>query len=109
MSRSSRRLLKSLFRTKYLILFTGVLMRLSSDKSIFTPGGSPTEVGFRRSELIPASNNGTDATVQGKTTFHWSLRDDPVRPLNFSHEYHVSIVYSLTRILRLRPSAACLA
>ncbi|KZV87211.1 hypothetical protein EXIGLDRAFT_652353 [Exidia glandulosa HHB12029] len=59
-----------------------------TDGSIFVPGGGPPQVGFRRSELIPASNNGTDVTVQGTTTFHWSLRDDPARPLNYSHEYH---------------------
>ncbi|PPQ71152.1 hypothetical protein CVT25_004770 [Psilocybe cyanescens] len=46
------------------------------------------QVGFRRSELIPATNNGSDITVQGTTTFHWSIRNDPLRPLNFSHEYH---------------------
>ncbi|KAF8179614.1 hypothetical protein BJ912DRAFT_883052 [Pholiota molesta] len=61
-----------------------------SDQSIFLPGGDPPEpqVGFRRSELIPATNNGSDITVQGTTTFHWSIRNDPLRPLNFSHEYH---------------------
>jgi hypothetical protein len=61
-----------------------------SDKSIFLPGGDPPQpqVGFRRSELVPGTNNGTDITVQGTTTFHWSLRNDPLRPLNFSHEYH---------------------
>ncbi|KAI0089665.1 hypothetical protein BDY19DRAFT_985045 [Irpex rosettiformis] len=59
-----------------------------SDRSIFTPGGGPPQVGFRRSELIPSTNNGSDATVQGTTTFHWSIRNDPLRPLNFSHEYH---------------------
>ncbi|KAH7103701.1 hypothetical protein BKA62DRAFT_755916 [Auriculariales sp. MPI-PUGE-AT-0066] len=59
-----------------------------SDRSIFVPGGGAPQVGFRRSELIPAGNNGTDATVQGSTTFHWSVRDDPHRPLNYSHEYH---------------------
>jgi Glycoside hydrolase 131 catalytic N-terminal domain len=62
-----------------------------SDRSIFLPGGDPPspQVGFRRSELIPATNNGTDITVQGTATFHWSIRNDPERPLNFSHEYHV--------------------
>jgi len=59
-----------------------------SDQSIFLPGGGPLQTGFRRSELIPATNNGTDITVQGTTTFHWSLRTDPTRPLNLSHEYH---------------------
>ena len=64
---------------------------VASDSSIFTPGGGAPQVGFRRSELVPASNNGTDVTVQGTTTFHWSLRNDPTRPLNFSHEYHVRV------------------
>ncbi|KZS97141.1 hypothetical protein SISNIDRAFT_406506 [Sistotremastrum niveocremeum HHB9708] len=59
-----------------------------NDKSLFTPGGGATQVGFRRSELVPANNNGTDITVQGTTTFHWSIRNDPSRPLNFTHEYH---------------------
>ncbi|KDQ49999.1 hypothetical protein JAAARDRAFT_200339 [Jaapia argillacea MUCL 33604] len=59
-----------------------------NDQSIFLPGGAPLEVGFRRSELMPATNNGTDATVQGTTTFHWSMRTDLFKPLNYSHEYH---------------------
>jgi len=59
-----------------------------NDNSIFVPGGGPPQTGFRRSELIPALNNGTDITVQGTTTSHWSVRFDPARPLNFSHEYH---------------------
>lgn len=73
-----------------------------SDQSIFTPGGGPPQVGFRRSELIPATNNGSDSTVQGTTTFHWSIRNDPLRPLNFSHEYHVR--YCLQRTLCCRYS-----
>lgn len=59
-----------------------------NDNSIFTPGGGAPQVGFRRSELIPRGNNGTDITVQGTTTFHWSIRTDPHRPLNYTHEYH---------------------
>ncbi|GJJ14876.1 hypothetical protein Clacol_009145 [Clathrus columnatus] len=61
-----------------------------NQNSIFVPGGDPPvpETGFRRSELIPALNNGTDITVQGTRTFHWSIRNDPTRPLNLSHEYH---------------------
>ncbi|KAF8881406.1 hypothetical protein CPB84DRAFT_1791812 [Gymnopilus junonius] len=40
-----------------------------SNQSIFLPGGDPPmpQFGFRRSELIPATNNGTDITVQGTT------------------------------------------
>ena len=68
------------------------LMLHDSDYSIFVPGGSPAETGFRRSELLPEidlSQNGNSSTVQGTTTFHWSVRTDPTRPLNYSHEYHV--------------------
>ncbi|KZT64610.1 glycoside hydrolase family 131 protein [Daedalea quercina L-15889] len=61
------------------------------DESIFVPGGGEPQVGFRRSELLPAvdlSTNGNASTVQGTTTFHWSVRTDSTRPLNYSHEYH---------------------
>ncbi|KAH9841905.1 uncharacterized protein C8Q71DRAFT_829205 [Rhodofomes roseus] len=61
------------------------------DESIFVPGGSEPQVGFRRSELVPAidlSTNGNARTVQGTTTFHWSIHTDLSRPLNYSHEYH---------------------
>jgi len=59
-----------------------------SDASIFVPGDGVPDLGFRRSELVPATNNGSDATVQGTTTFHWSIRTDPARELNYTHEYH---------------------
>lgn len=59
-----------------------------SDASVFLSGPGGLQTGFRRSELIPATNNGTDPTVVGTTTFHWSVRNDPSRPLNYSHEYH---------------------
>ncbi|KAF8881408.1 hypothetical protein CPB84DRAFT_1791824 [Gymnopilus junonius] len=62
----------------------------ANNQSIFLPGEDPPlpQFGFHRSELIPAANNGTNITVQGTTTFHWSIHNDPLRPLNFSHEYH---------------------
>ncbi|KAL5486206.1 hypothetical protein ACEPAI_7251 [Sanghuangporus weigelae] len=59
-----------------------------SDESIFAPGGQ-LQSGFRRSELIPAINDGTDITVQGMTTFHWSLRSDSSKPFNLSHEHQL--------------------
>ena len=57
-----------------------------NDKSIFAPGGKPQN-GFRRAELMLASNDGKDATVQGITTMHFSIKDDPAKPLDFNHEY----------------------
>lgn len=56
-----------------------------NDKSIFSPGGKPQN-GFRRAGLIPAANNGTDASTVGIKTFHWSVRQT-AKKLNTSHEY----------------------
>ncbi|KAI5810259.1 hypothetical protein DFH27DRAFT_181849 [Peziza echinospora] len=62
-----------------------------NDKSIFAPGGNPQN-GFRRSELMPISNNGTDVTVQGTTTFHFSIKPDTARALNSSHQYELAFI-----------------
>lgn len=61
-----------------------------NDESIFSSGGTP-QTGFRRSEVMPAINNGSesDITVQGTTTVHWSLRSDSSRPFNLSHEHQL--------------------
>jgi hypothetical protein len=58
-----------------------------NNQSIFL-AGTQLQYGFRRSELIPGTNNGTDATTVGVITYHWSIRTDPTRPLNYTHEYH---------------------
>lgn len=54
-----------------------------SDKSIFM-----TQNGFRRAGLqfLKDSNEGSPATT-GKKTIHFSLRTDPARTLNLTHEY----------------------
>ncbi|KAK3368286.1 hypothetical protein B0H63DRAFT_488196 [Podospora didyma] len=57
---------------------------LISDDSIFQD-----QVAFRRAELLPASNDGADASTQGVKTLHFSVRKDDVRPLNLSHEYQL--------------------
>ncbi|RPB06233.1 hypothetical protein L873DRAFT_1756752 [Choiromyces venosus 120613-1] len=62
-----------------------------NDKSIFAPGGN-AQKGFRRSELLPITNNGTDATVQGITTLHFSVKEDTLRPLNYSHQYEIVFI-----------------
>jgi hypothetical protein len=64
-------------------------MHFSSDESIFVPGSGGPQYGFRRAELLPGiDGNGNATDVDGKTTFHWSIRTDPTRPLNYTHEYH---------------------
>lgn len=60
-----------------------------SDASIFAPSATNIQTGFRRAELNPASNNGTDPSTLGVKTLHFSVRKDNARPLNISHEYQL--------------------
>ncbi|AEO64872.1 uncharacterized protein THITE_2142658 [Thermothielavioides terrestris NRRL 8126] len=60
-----------------------------NDSSIFN-----SQVGFRRAELIPASNDGTDPSTQGVKTLHFSVKKDAARPLNLSHEYQLVFLES---------------
>lgn len=62
---------------------------LLSDQSIFAPSATNIQTGFRRAELIPASNNGTDPSTVGVKTLHFSIMKDAARPLNLSHEYQM--------------------
>jgi len=61
-----------------------------SDASIFNSGGPQT--GFRRAELLPSINSGSDVTVQGITTHHFSIMSDPQRHVNVSHEYQIVFI-----------------
>lgn len=61
-----------------------------SDASIFVPGGSTPQYGFRRAELNPKLNSTIGSTgVSGIKTFHFSVALDSARPLNYSHEYQI--------------------
>ncbi|KAK0717815.1 hypothetical protein B0T26DRAFT_829792 [Lasiosphaeria miniovina] len=62
---------------------------LISDASIFND-----QVGFRRSELLPASNDGSDPSTQGVKTVHFSVKKDNVRLLNLTHEYQLFFLES---------------
>ncbi|KAK1989851.1 hypothetical protein LX36DRAFT_717214 [Colletotrichum falcatum] len=65
-----------------------------SDKSIFAPSADNVQVGFRRAEMLPASNDGTDPSTDGVKTLHFSLMKDAQRPLNLSHEYQLVFLES---------------
>ncbi|KAB5540344.1 hypothetical protein GE09DRAFT_1245395 [Coniochaeta sp. 2T2.1] len=65
-----------------------------SDASIFAPSADNVQTGFRRAELLPASNSGTDASTTGVKTLHFSLMKDAARPLNLSHEYQLVFLES---------------
>ena len=56
-----------------------------SDQSLFLPGGGQLQVGFRRAGLL--LGNGSDASNVGVKTFHWSMKQDPARKMNLTHEY----------------------
>lgn len=60
-----------------------------SDKSIFVPNANTVQNGFRRAELLAASNSGTDDSTKGVKTLHFSIAKDAQRPLNLSHEYQL--------------------
>lgn len=66
-----------------------LLTIVSSDESIFAPNPTTLQTGFRRAELLPASNTGTDPSTSGVKTLHFSVRIDNSRPLNYSHEYQL--------------------
>jgi hypothetical protein len=66
----------------------------SSDDSIFAPSANNIQTGFRRAELLIASNSGTDDSTVGVKTLHFSLRKDLTRPLNLSHEYQLVFLES---------------
>lgn len=60
-----------------------------NDQSLFRAGGR-LQQGFRRAGLLLKNDQnaaGADAADQGVVTFHWSVKQDPRKPLNLSHEY----------------------
>ncbi|KAI0537547.1 hypothetical protein GGR58DRAFT_471466 [Xylaria digitata] len=65
-----------------------------SDDSIFAPSADNVQTGFRRAELLIASNDGTDASTTGVKTLHFSAMKDANRPLNLSHEYQLVFLES---------------
>jgi hypothetical protein len=58
-----------------------------SDASLFKPGSGNLQTGFRRAGLLLGANNGSDASNVGIKTFHWSVKQDPTRAMNLTHEY----------------------
>ncbi|KAH7347653.1 hypothetical protein B0T11DRAFT_333733 [Plectosphaerella cucumerina] len=60
-----------------------------NDESIFAPSPDNVQVGFRRTELLIASNSGSDESTTGVKTLHFSVAKDAARPLNLAHEYQL--------------------
>ncbi|OCK90616.1 glycoside hydrolase family 131 protein [Cenococcum geophilum 1.58] len=53
-----------------------------SDASIFN-----NQTGFRRAGLQFSSDSPTGPGNSGMKTIHWSVKQDPAKPMNLSHEY----------------------
>ncbi|KAK7438144.1 hypothetical protein CaCOL14_011903 [Colletotrichum acutatum] len=64
------------------------------DRSIFAPTEANVQTGFRRAEMLPMNNNGTDPSTSGIKTVHWSMMKDPKKPLNLTHEYQMVFLES---------------
>ncbi|KAK0460127.1 uncharacterized protein EV420DRAFT_1268294 [Desarmillaria tabescens] len=64
--------------------------------SIFTPGSSSPQYGFCRTELIAQKSGNTTALNEGTDTgvsvFHFSIKADETRPLNYTHEYQIVFI-----------------
>ncbi|KIK69897.1 hypothetical protein GYMLUDRAFT_34291 [Collybiopsis luxurians FD-317 M1] len=63
------------------------------NSSIFIPGGSTPQNGFRRTDLI-AQGNGSNSALDtimevGVSKFHFSVKQNTELPLNYSHEYQI--------------------
>ncbi|KAF2733837.1 hypothetical protein EJ04DRAFT_402455, partial [Polyplosphaeria fusca] len=69
-----------------------------SDKSIFQ-----TQNGFRRAGLQFLKDASDGPGTTGVKTLHWSVKQDPARPLNLTHEYlnvwHETADYSADQIM----------
>ncbi|KAI0747574.1 hypothetical protein C8Q74DRAFT_1212624 [Fomes fomentarius] len=65
------------------------------NSSVFVPGGNP-QLGFRRTDIIAANNGEHTNLIQlietNTTVFHFSIKKDERRPLNYSHEYQVVFI-----------------
>lgn len=60
---------------------------------MFVPGSGGPQFGFRRTDFIAAVNGDHDdlnpVLEAGTTAFHFSIKQDVRRPLNYSHEYQI--------------------
>ncbi|KAF8817078.1 hypothetical protein BYT27DRAFT_7075551 [Phlegmacium glaucopus] len=66
------------------------------NSSVFVPGGSIPQYGFRRTDIIAQKAENSSSLVSametGVSVFHFSIKTDESRPLNYSHEYQVVFI-----------------
>jgi len=73
-----------------------VISMTIDSSSVFYPGGSNPQYGFRRGEFLAQANGNHTALIPlmevGKTVFHVSIKLDEKRPLNYNHEYQIVFI-----------------
>ena len=67
------------------------------NSSVFIPGGSSPQFGFRRTDILAQKGAGNPHPVitlmeAGVTAFHVSIKADLVHPLNYTHEYQIVFI-----------------
>lgn len=61
-----------------------------NDSSIFVPQGGEAQTNIRRADLLPSIRSQLDnVAVSGVRTMHFSVQQDPARPLNTTHDYQL--------------------
>ncbi|KAF9522573.1 hypothetical protein CPB83DRAFT_899521 [Crepidotus variabilis] len=82
----------------HLELIEQVIAVSIDNSSVFVPGGNTanSQYGFRRTELLAQRNsdwhNLLPDTQTGITVFHFSIKLDPAKPLNYNHEYQIVFI-----------------
>ncbi|KAJ3801924.1 hypothetical protein GGU11DRAFT_829733 [Lentinula aff. detonsa] len=78
------------------VLSEQVISLTIDNSSIFVPGGSTPQTGFRRTDLIAqgnGSNSALDAIMEvGVSKFSFSVKENDQLPLNYSHEYQIVFI-----------------
>lgn len=67
------------------------------NSSVFIPGGSSPQFGFRRTDVLAQKGAGNPHPVialmeNNVTIFHVSVKADTQHPLNFTHEYQIVFI-----------------
>lgn len=61
-----------------------------NDKSIFKPQGGTPQTNIRRADLLPSIRSQlNNVSTTGVRTMHFSIQQDPTRPINTTHDYQV--------------------
>lgn len=61
-----------------------------NDKSIFVPKGGQPQTNIRRADLLPSIRSTlNNVSTTGVRTMHFSVQQDPAKPINTTHDYQI--------------------